>query len=84
MPSPENTKFQDLHLQRLANEFGIDIGPAAALFGPELDAWLRQVEDELLERLLAERREVSAQGTMGFGGSREQAKSLSVLMKPEW
>jgi len=57
----EKSTFQVLHLQRLANEFGVDIGPAAALCGPELDAWLRQAEDELLKRLLAEGREALAQ-----------------------
>lgn len=57
----EKTPFQVLHLQRLREEFGVDIGPTQTLKGAELEAWIIQAEDALQARLLAELREVSAQ-----------------------
>lgn len=40
-------------LQRLKAE-GVDIGPAEALEGPELEAWIDQAEEALFQRLYAE------------------------------
>lgn len=40
-------------LKRLEAE-GVDIGPAQALEGPELDAWIDQAEEALFQRLYAE------------------------------
>lgn len=57
----EKTPFQVLHLQRLSEEFGVDIGPTQTLQGAELEAWILQAEDDLQARLLAELRAVSAQ-----------------------
>ena len=56
----EKTPFQVLHLQRLSEEFGVDIGPAQTMQGAELEAWILQAEDALQARLLSELREVSA------------------------
>lgn len=61
----DKTPFQKLHLQRLRDEFGVDIGQAQGLHGPELEAWIFQAEDELQARLLAELREVTVQGRAG-------------------
>lgn len=57
----EKTPFQVLHLKRLSEEFGVDIGPAQPLEGPELESWILQAEDALQARLLAELREVTAE-----------------------
>lgn len=40
-------------LKRLHAE-GVDIGPAEALEGPELEAWIDQAEEALFQRLYAE------------------------------
>lgn len=42
-------------LARLRDEFGVDVAPALALHGQELEAWLEQAEDDLFKRLLADR-----------------------------
>lgn len=57
----EKTPFQAFHLKRLRDEFQVNTAPAEDLSGPELEAWILQVEDELQARLLAELREVTAQ-----------------------
>ena len=40
-------------LKRLHAE-GVDIGPAQALEGPELEAWIDQAEEALFQRLYGE------------------------------
>lgn len=57
----EKTPFQVLHLQRLSEEFGVDIDPTQTLGGSELEAWINQAEDDLQARLLAELRDVTAE-----------------------
>ena len=38
-------------LARLANEFGVNVAPAAGLIGQELQNWLELAEDELFLEL---------------------------------
>ncbi len=38
-------------LARLANEFGVNVAPAAGLIGQELQTWLELAEDELFLEL---------------------------------
>jgi hypothetical protein len=40
----EKTPFQVLHLQRLRDEFGVDIGPTQTLQGAELEAWILKLK----------------------------------------
>lgn len=40
-------------LARLANEFGVNVAPAAGLIGQELQNWLELAEDELFDREFA-------------------------------
>lgn len=47
------TEFQEIMLCRLRDEFGVDTAPAVGLDGPELDAWIDQVDDQLFADLLA-------------------------------
>jgi hypothetical protein len=56
------TKFQIAILSRLEHEFFVDVTPAAALAGEDLDIWLFAAEDELFSRLMQERTEALAQG----------------------
>ena len=42
-------------LRSLREHFNVDTTPAEGLTGPELQAWLYRAEDELFERLMAER-----------------------------
>lgn len=46
-----NTEEMQITLARLANEFGVNVVPAAGLRGQELQTWLEQAEDELFLEL---------------------------------
>lgn len=48
-------KYDAAVLRSLRERFGVDVSPAEGLTGPELQAWLYRAEDELFERLMAER-----------------------------
>ena len=52
----DKTSLQALMLRRLSLEFGVDVAPAEGLTGAALDTWLYQAEDDLFERLIADRR----------------------------
>lgn len=56
------TTLQIAILSRLEHEFSVDVTPAAALAGEDLDHWLFSAEDELFSRLMQERTEAPAQG----------------------
>lgn len=49
-------KYDAAVLRSLRERFGVDVSPAEGLTGPELQAWLYQAEDDLFERLIADRR----------------------------
>ena len=55
------TRDQLLHLQRLRDEFNVDISAGELLVGNEFNEWLDNAEAALQSRLLDELREVSAQ-----------------------
>ena len=55
------TRDQLLHLQRLRDEFNVDISAGELLVGNEFAEWLEITEAALQARLLDELREVSAQ-----------------------
>ena len=46
------TFFQTLHLQRLRDEFGVDISGAENLTGPLLDEWMARAEQTLFLDLM--------------------------------
>lgn len=48
-----------LTLASLRDEFGVDVVPAIGLFGQDLADWLKEAEDELFQRLMAERKNAS-------------------------
>lgn len=48
------TAYQAIMLRRLAQEFNVDISPAAALTGAALDAWIDTAGEALFEREYAE------------------------------
>ena len=50
------TELQTIMLRRLSAEFNVDVTPADGLTGAALDMWLYQAEDDLFERLIADRR----------------------------
>lgn len=45
------TPYQALHLARLKSLFDVDLSPSDALSGPALDAWMDEVENDVLEAL---------------------------------
>mgnify|MGYP003600671978 CR=1 FL=1 len=55
------TPDQLRYLQKLRDEFDVDISAGELLVGKEFAEWLDNAEAELQARLLAELREVSAQ-----------------------
>ena len=55
------TPDQLLHLQRLRDEFNVDISAGELLVGNEFAEWLDNAEAALQARLLAELREVTAE-----------------------
>lgn len=46
------TFFQTVHLQRLRDEFGVDISGAENLTGPLLDEWIARAEETLFHDLM--------------------------------
>lgn len=47
MENAPKTSLQVLHLERLSALFGVDVNPAESLSGEDLEAWMRQVEDDI-------------------------------------
>lgn len=50
------TDYQRLMLDRLRDDFGVDVSSAELLDGADLDAWIFAQEDAVFERLHAELR----------------------------
>ncbi|MCC6200246.1 MAG: hypothetical protein IT466_05675 [Moraxellaceae bacterium] len=70
----EKTSFQRLHLQRLHDEFDVNIEPTTNLTGEEQDAWINLAEDALAAKLHAELRVLTKMVNTEARAARELCK----------